>query len=44
MYEALLAVKANVRYTEVPGTDHDSWTPTYASESIIRWLFDQRRG
>ncbi len=43
MHEALLAVNGNVRYTEVPGTDHDSWTPTYASESIIRWLFEQRR-
>ena len=43
MHDALRAVDANVRYTEIPGTDHDSWTPTYASESIIRWLFEQRR-
>lgn len=43
MHEALLAVNGNMRYTEVPGTDHDSWTSTYASESIIRWLFEQRR-
>ena len=43
MHEALRAIDANVRYTEIPGTDHDSWTPTYASESIIRWLFEQRR-
>ena len=43
MHDALRAVDADVRYTEIPGTDHDSWTPTYASESIIRWLFEQRR-
>jgi predicted peptidase len=43
MHDALRAVEANARYTEIPGTDHDSWTPTYASESIIRWLFEQRR-
>ncbi len=44
MAEALRAVDAYVHYTELPGTDHDSWTPTYASESIIRWLFAQRSG
>jgi predicted peptidase len=43
MHDALRAVGADVHYTELPGTDHDSWTATYASESIIGWLFDQRR-
>jgi predicted peptidase len=43
MAEALRAVDADVHYTELPGTDHDSWTPTYDSESIVRWLFEQRR-
>jgi len=43
MAEALRAVDADVHYTELPGTDHDSWTSTYASESIVGWLFDQRR-
>ena len=44
MAEALRAADAYVHYTELPGTDHDSWTPTYASESIIHWLFAQRSG
>jgi len=43
MAEALRAVGADVHYTELPGTDHDSWTATYNSESIVRWLFEQRR-
>ena len=43
MYDALRAVGANVRYTELPGTNHDAWTPAYASESIVQWLFAQRR-
>jgi len=44
MHEALGAVDADVQYTELPGTDHDSWTATYDSASIVRWLFEQRRG
>jgi len=44
MADALRAVGADVHYTELPGTDHDSWTATYNSESIVRWLFEQRRG
>src|SRR5262245_26823902 len=43
MAEALRAAGADVHYTELPGTDHDSWTATYASEAILQWLFAQRR-
>ena len=43
MAEAMRAVGADVRYTELPGTEHDAWTPTYGSESIVAWLFTQRR-
>jgi predicted peptidase len=43
MAAALRAVGAPVAYTELPGTYHDSWTATYGSEAIIRWLFEQRR-
>jgi predicted peptidase len=43
MDAALRALGADVRYTELPGVDHDSWTPTYGSESIVSWLFAQRR-
>jgi predicted peptidase len=43
MAQALRAAGANVRYTELPGTSHDAWTATYGSESIVAWLFAQRR-
>jgi predicted peptidase len=43
MHEALRAIGADVRYTELPGTNHDAWTPAYGSESILDWLFAQRR-
>jgi predicted peptidase len=43
MAEALREIGADVRYTELPGIEHDSWTATYGSESILSWLFAQRR-
>jgi predicted peptidase len=43
MHDALRAVAADVRYTELPGMNHDAWTPAYGSESILAWLFGQRR-
>lgn len=30
-----------LRYTEYPGVQHDSWTQTYSSEETFRWLFRQ---
>ena len=32
-----------LRYTELPGVQHDSWTVTYARKDIWDWLFAQRR-
>jgi predicted peptidase len=43
MDTALRALGADVRYTELPGTGHDAWTPAYGSETIMSWLFAQRR-
>jgi predicted peptidase len=43
MATALRELGADVRYTELPGTDHDAWTAAYGSASIIEWLFAQRR-
>ena len=42
MADALRAVGAAVHYTELPGTNHDSWTAAYDSEAIVGWLFSQR--
>lgn len=32
-----------ISYTEYPGTDHDSWTATYANHNNLRWLFSQTK-
>lgn len=43
MVEALKRAGADVRYTEFPQANHNSWDPTYASEELWTWLFAQRR-
>ena len=43
MIEALRAAGGRPLYTEYPEVDHDSWTPTYASDEHWQWLFSQRR-
>jgi predicted peptidase len=42
-FAALQSAKAPVQYTEVPGTGHNAWDPTYASPKFWAWLFAQRR-
>jgi len=41
MYAALLAVHANVKYTEFPGVGHDSWLKAYAEPNFVTWLLQQ---
>jgi predicted peptidase len=41
---ALREAKADVRYTEYPGTGHDAWEETYRDEAVLRWMLAQRRG
>ena len=43
MYAALRAVGADVRYTEFPDANHNSWDAAYRSEALWPWLFAQRR-
>lgn len=38
MATALRDVGAAVRYTELPGVDHDAWTVTYARPEIAEWM------
>ena len=40
---ALEAAGGDVRYTELLGTSHNAWDPTYASVAFTDWLFAQRR-
>lgn len=42
MYSALQALGANVRYTEVPGGNHNAWDPAYLAPELPVWLFAQR--
>ncbi|NZA27464.1 prolyl oligopeptidase family serine peptidase [Luteimonas sp. SJ-92] len=34
---------ADVRYTEFPDANHNSWDPAYATPELWEWLFAQRR-
>jgi predicted peptidase len=43
VFAALQAAGAQVQYTEVPGTGHNSWDPTYGSPKFWTWLFAQRK-
>jgi len=43
MFAALKAVGADVRYTELPGVDHNAWNTAYGRQDVIAWLFQQKR-
>ncbi len=43
MFDALRAVGSPVKYSELPGTNHNSWDAAYGSPSMAEWLFQQRR-
>ena len=43
MVARLKKAGGDVRYTEYPGVDHDSWTQTYANPEVLDWIFAQRR-
>jgi predicted peptidase len=42
MVDALKNAKANVKYTEYPGVDHDSWIKAFAEPDLLPWLFAQK--
>jgi predicted peptidase len=42
MNQALVAAKANVRYTEYPGVGHNSWDKAYSESEFIPWLVAQK--
>lgn len=43
MHAALRAAGADVRYTEFPDANHNSWDAAYRSEALWAWLLAQRR-
>jgi predicted peptidase len=40
---ALNQAGGSAKYTEYPGTGHNSWTQAYADAEMWKWLFSQRR-
>jgi predicted peptidase len=43
MFAALKAIGANVRYSELPGVNHNAWDPAYGNAELIDWMLRQRR-
>ena len=44
MVAGLKAAGGTAALTEYPGVQHDSWTYAYGEPTLLRWLFEQRRG
>lgn len=42
MAAALRNLDAPVRYTELPGVDHNAWDSAYERSDVARWLLQQR--
>jgi predicted peptidase len=42
MAAALKAAGGNVKYTEYPGTGHDSWDKAYSEPGLVDWMLAQR--
>lgn len=42
MHEALKAAGGNVKYTEYPKVNHNSWDRAYAEPELLKWLLDQK--
>ena len=43
MVDALQRQGAQVRYTEYPGVNHNSWDNAFAEPGLLPWLFSQRK-
>jgi hypothetical protein len=42
MFERLKELKANVKYTEYPGVNHNSWENAYAEPDLLPWMFNKK--
>ncbi len=43
MVKAIQKINGNIKYTEYPDVQHDSWKPTYLNHLMWEWLFKQKR-
>lgn len=44
MVAALRGAGAEVRFDELEGVGHDSWSAAYGEDGVLDWLFERRRG
>jgi len=43
MVDALKAVHGNIKYTEYPEVNHDSWINAYAEPDFMKWMFSHTK-
>jgi predicted peptidase len=43
MYAKLKELGANVKYTEFPDANHNSWDDTFATPELLPWMFSQHK-
>ena len=43
LYAKLKELGAEVKYTEFPDANHDSWTSTFATPELLPWIFSHRK-
>ncbi|MEZ5041708.1 MAG: prolyl oligopeptidase family serine peptidase [Saprospiraceae bacterium] len=43
MYAKLQSLKAEVKYTEYPNVNHNSWEKAYVEPDLLPWLFSKKR-
>ena len=43
MVDRLKKMKAEVKYTEYPGVQHESWNEAFAEPELLPWLFSKKR-
>jgi len=43
MYQAIRSEGGNVKYTEYPGINHNSWDKVFADSTYLKWMFAQKR-
>lgn len=43
MVTKLKSLKADVKYTEYPGVNHNSWDNAFAEPEFLKWMFSKKR-
>jgi predicted peptidase len=42
-FKRLQKLKADVKYSEYPGVDHDSWNNAFQEPELMSWLFSKQK-